>query len=199
VSNMIPEFVAAFVPMFVIIEPLASIPLFLALTKKATASQRARAALEASIVAAVVLTLFVLIGLPLLEVMGIGFQSFKIAGGLVLLIVGIYSVLGIQFTEKTKELDIAVVLIAVPMMTGPGAMSMAIILSKEYGQVISLSASLCAIAVTGILLRFSGAIRNVIGNRGLEIQSRVFGLFVAALAIQFISEGIFAMVVENAA
>lgn len=188
------EFAKAFLAMFVIMDPLASVPMFLTLTRGASPVQRARASGEAAVVAGVAIVIFILIGLWVLEIMGISFQSFKIAGGIVLLIVGVYSVLGIPFTEKNKELDVAVVLIAVPMITGPGAMSMAVILAEEYGQTVTIVASVCAVFVTWVFLRFSGSINQLIGKRGLEIYSRILGLFVAAIAIEFISSGIISMV-----
>ncbi|MFH1448512.1 MAG: MarC family protein [Candidatus Micrarchaeota archaeon] len=189
-------FAKAFLSMFVIMDPLASVPMFLALTKRASAKQRTKAAGEAAIVAGISIVLFILIGTTMLEVMGIGFNSFKIAGGIILLIVGVYTVLGIQFTENNNDLDVAVVLIAVPMITGPGAMSMAIILSEKYGMFVTILASLCAVFVTWGFLRFSNRIHRVLGDRGLEIYSRLLGLFVAAIAIEFISSGIFDMVIQ---
>jgi multiple antibiotic resistance protein len=191
------NFAKAFISMFIIIDPLASVPIFISLTKKATSEQRTRAAGEAALVAAIALIVFILLGTAALDTMGISFESFKIAGGLVLLIVGIYSILGIPFSEKGGGLDVAVVLIAVPMITGPGAMSMVIILSKEYGQGIAAAASVLAVLITWILLRSGSWLQKVLGNRGLEIYSRIFGLFVAALAIQFIAEGVKAMVMGN--
>jgi multiple antibiotic resistance protein len=191
---MLLEIATAFLSMFIIIDPLSSVPIFLTLTKKATISERLKAARDASIVAAFVLVVFILVGPNVLEIMGISFQSFKIAGGLVLLLVGVYSVLGIAYAEKSSQLDVAVVLIAVPMLTGPGALSMAIILSKEYGVLITSIASVAAVALTWVFLRFSTNAQKLLGIRGLEIYSRLFGLFIAALAIQFISEGIIAMV-----
>ncbi len=195
---MILEFAKAFIAMFIIIDPLASIPVFLGLTKKATSQQRNIAAREAVLVAGMALVAFILVGMPILNIIGVNFQSFKVAGGLVLLLVGLYSILGIPFSEPKKELEVAVVLLAVPMITGPGAMSMAIILSKEQGIVISILASLLALLATWAVLRFSSEMVKLFGSRGLEIYSRLFGLFVAALAVQFISDGIRAMVVGNA-
>ncbi len=192
------NFVKAFVAMFIIIDPLSSVPIFLSLTKKASASEKAKAAGEAAFVAAIALVAFILLGVPLLGTIGISLDSFKIGGGLVLLIVGIYTVLGISFSEKKSELDVAVVLLAVPMITGPGAMSMAIILSQEYGIFVSLGASLFAVFVTWAVLRFATTLQKYLGKRGFEIYSRLFGLFVAAFAIQFIAEGVRGMVMGNA-
>lgn len=192
---MLFEFAKAFLSMFVIIDPLTSVPIFLTLTKKATEAQRSKAAGEAALVAGATIVLFTLIGVTFLNIIGVDIQSFKIAGGIVLLVVGVYSVLGISFTEKKKELDVAVVLIAVPMITGPGAMSMAIILSESYGKPLVIAASVCAVFLTWVFLRFATSVRKLLGDHGLEIYSRIFGLFVAALAIQFIGEGIRAMVV----
>ena len=192
------NFVKAFVAMFIIIDPLSSVPIFLALTKKASASEKAKAAREAAFVAAIALVAFILLGVPLLGIMGISLDSFKIGGGIVLLIVGIYTVLGISFSENKSELDVAVVLLAVPMITGPGAMSMAIILSQEYGMIVSLGASLFAVFVTWAILHFASTLQKYLGKRGFEIYSRLFGLFVAAFAIQFIAEGVRGMVMGNA-
>ncbi|MFH0817997.1 MAG: MarC family protein [Candidatus Micrarchaeota archaeon] len=189
--------IKASIAMFIIVDPLSSVPIFLALTKKASASEKAKAAGEAAFVAALALVAFIILGLPTLALMGITLDSFKIAGGLVLLIVGIYTVLGIPFTEKSENLDVAVVLLAVPMITGPGAMSMAIILTQQYGLFISIGASLLAVFVTWIILRSASSIQKYLGKHGLEIYSRLFGLFIAAFAIQFIAEGVRGMVAGN--
>ncbi len=188
------NFIKAFLALFIIIDPLSSVPIFLTLTKKATSAERAKAAREAAFVAAVALVAFILAGMPILGIMGITLDSFKIAGGLVLLIVGVYTVLGIPFSEKSSELDVAIVLLAVPMITGPGALSMAIIISNNYGVPLAIGASLCAIFVTWVILRFASSVQKYLGKRGLEIYSRIFGLFVAALAIQFMAEGVLGMI-----
>ncbi|MFH1470360.1 MAG: MarC family protein [Candidatus Micrarchaeota archaeon] len=192
------SFVKASIAMFIIVDPLASVPLFLGLTKKASSKERARSAGEAAFVAALALVAFTLLGLPLLGIMDITLDSFKIAGGLVLLIVGVYTVLGLSFAEKGNELDAAVVLLAVPMITGPGAMSMAIILTEEYGLFISIAASLSAVFLTWAILRWATEIQKHFGKRWIEIYSRIFGLFIAAFAVQFIADGVRSMVVGNA-
>jgi len=181
----------AFVALFVIMDPFSSLPVFMSLTKNLRARERARAANKAALVAGATLVFFTIFGPILLEALGITVTSFQVAGGIMLFLVAIQFVLGISFAkEENQKLDVAVVLIAVPLITGPGAMTTAIILSATLGLVPVILAVLFASFATLLVLRLANPLHNFIGVQGAEIMSRLMGLLLGAIAVEFIRNGL---------
>lgn len=184
--------------LFIIMDPFASLPVFLSLTKKQTDSQKFHSAIIATAIATIVLSIFVLIGPPLMELMAISMPAFMVAGGVLLLINSIISFFGIDFSNKEpdKNLDIKIVVVAVPLLTGPGAMTTAVILANQFGFITVFPA--IALVVISIFLTLSLArpISKLAGENGIEIFSKVFSILLAAIAIEFIKNGIFEIISE---
>jgi multiple antibiotic resistance protein len=141
-------------------------------------------------VAAVLLLIFLLGGLSLLNILGVSFNGFKIAGGILLLIMGITSVLGIEFARKKDNIKSAAILIGTPLLSGPGALTTIIILSKDYGYIIPGVAALLVLIVSFFILQFSDKVAKFMGTEMIEIFSKILGLLLAALAVDFIHAGI---------
>ncbi len=183
--------VRAFVALFVIMDPFSSLPVFISMTKNLRARERAHAADRAALVAGATLIFFTIFGPALLEALGITAKSFEVAGGIMLFLVAIQFVLGVSFgKDENKKLDVAVVLIAVPLITGPGAMVTAIVLSATLGLGVVLLAVVLSSLVTWIVLRFANPIHKVVGTQGAEIMSRLMGLLLGAIAVEFIRTGL---------
>ena len=187
---MWPELIKSFVLLFIIIDPFISAVVFINYSKKSDEKEKNRAIWTAILVAAGLLFIFLFSGMFLLTVLGINFNSFKIAGGIILLILGVTSVLGIALNKNKGDVKSAAILIGTPLLSGPGALTTIIILSREYGYAIPAIAAFMVIVLSYIILKYSYLIEKVISSEIIEILSKVLGLLLASLAVDFIQQGI---------
>ena len=189
-------FVKSALALFIIMDPFASLPIFITLTKKYSDQKKLQAALSATVISAIVLLAFVLAGPGLMRALAITMPAFTIAGGLLLLLTAIISFLGIEFQKPSKNIDIKIVVIAVPLLTGPGAMTTSVILAAEYGLIPLLCAIAVVVALIFAILSLSRQISKLAGENGIEIFSKVFSILLAAIAIEFIKSGTFQIISE---
>ena len=189
--------VEAFIMLFVIMDPPGIIPIFMALTKGMTEKERKKELNYAVLVATILLLLFAFLGKMILSVLGISSNSFMIAGGILLLLVSFDLLRGEHRYGVSSESRVGVgaVPIGTPLLAGPGAITavMVIIQSHEIfitGASLVLFAIFSAILATRLLLGQSERIYEIMGKVGSEVLSRVMGIIVAAIAVQFIITGI---------
>lgn len=195
---------AAFATAFTIIDPVGMIPLTLASTAQSTESERARIVNQAVIVAAIIMLFMGLIGRPLLDSLGITLPAFMIAGGLLLFLIAIDMLFarktGVKRTEEEEREaaavdNPAVFPLAIPMIAGPGTIATVLLLiSLAHGDRAKLAIVFCAyavaLAVTWICMRTAGTLLRVIGKTGVHVVTRVLGIILAALAVQFVINGV---------
>lgn len=181
------EFAKAFATIFVIMDPFASIPIFL----KVAREREVRGATQAVLIAAIVLFAFLFFGHALLKALHITLSSFKVAGGLILGILGVELVLGMEVAEKEIERGHpALTLIGTPMLTGPGVITMTMVLVEESGAFVTACAAIGSLALSWLLLAISGFLSRVMGKNAIEITSRVIGLLVTATAVEMVVSGL---------
>jgi len=196
------EQITYLVGIFAILNPLGTIPIYLSLMAGRRPEEMHRTALKASVAVAVILTLSVWVGDALLSFFGIGIPSFRIAGGLLVLIIAIAMFdartsparhTDAEQAEAEAKNDIAVVPLAIPLLAGPGAISLTIV---DAHQVVSFADkfvfSLGIVGVAAIVwgvLRLAEPIGKRLGTGGLNIATRVMGLILAAMAVQFMADG----------
>ncbi|HEV2439961.1 MAG TPA: MarC family protein [bacterium] len=192
------------VAFFVTVNPIGLVPLFIAVTQGETPRERRAIALRAVIVAAVILVVFIAAGQLLLSALGIGVPSFRIAGGLVLLVISMKMILDERPGPKAEgpgheaagpKQDVAVFPVAMPFIAGPGAILTAIVLtdSAKFSlaeQAVTTAVLLAVLALTFVMLLMSDQIRRLLRDTGANVLSRVLGLVLAALSVQIILEGI---------
>ncbi len=194
----------ALTSLFVILDPIAVVPAFLGMTPYSGASDRVRMARLACSVAACVLVFFVIVGEGMFKILGITMSAFKIAGSIVLLLIAMdmlraqRSAVVETLEEKTagaQKDDIAITPLAIPMLAGPGAISTVVLLQSEArGIEYSIALIGCIVLVCFVtywILRFA-AVQGArfFGPIAMKLTTRIMGLLLAALAIQFILDGI---------
>ncbi len=197
--------VLALSSIFFLVDPFAAIPSFLAITESAEPARRKRMARKAAITCFIVLTSFALGGQLLFRMFGITLPAFEVAGGLILLLIGLDMLQAKrsptqEATGDTEEAshkeDAGIVPLGIPMLAGPGAISSVMVL---VGQVPKLwhwemGAILAAIAFTSLIsfwvLAGASQVRNVMGETGIRILVRIMGLLLVALAMQFFVNGL---------
>lgn len=187
-ASLVELFIRVFIPLLAIMDPFISLPIFLSLTRKEDIKKKHLIALEAVAIAGGLLFVFLFFGQSILSALGITFDSMQIAGGIVLGVMGLELVLGLSFPrekEKIRKVPPAALILGTPVLSGPGVITTAIILSGQYGIWITAAAALLALATTWVILRYSDVINNAIGETGIELLSRIMGLLLIAVAVQF--------------
>jgi len=192
------DFIKSFLLLVFILDPFLGAMVFITLTKDLEARERSAQAFLAVSVAFVLLVVFLFIGRHLFSLLGISFSSFMVAGGVILLLLGVEEILGLEFSKRGTDTKVAAVVIGTPLLCGPGAITSAIILSQKYGYLIPFLAVLSALALTWLILYFANHLSRLLGERIIEVFSRVMGLLLAAIAVEYIKEGILQMISEIA-
>ena len=185
------DIITSVIALFVVIDPIGNIPIFIAFTKKLEKAEHKTVSKTAIITAAALLLLFGVAGTQILGLFGITIFSFMIAGGTLLFIIAIELLTygEWRFVSKVKE-DIGVVPIAFPLLAGPGSITAVIISYQTSGFLITFLSIIIVLAITYVILRMVNPIYKVLGNRGSMIVSRVFAVIIAAIAVEYIVEGI---------
>ena len=187
---MFEELIRSFITLFIIVDPFVSAAVFISYCKDSDEKEKNKALWTAILVAGALLFIFLFVGLSLLNALGISFNGFRIAGGLILLILGITTVLGIEYTKTGNKVRSAAILIGTPLLSGPGALTTIIILSKDYGYAIPGIAALAVVIVSFFIMKYANNVAKWIGTEMIEVFSKVLGLLLSALAVDFIYQGI---------
>ena len=195
----------AFTTFFATISPISVAAMFAALTASADANMRRSMAVRGSIIAAAILLAFALLGEYLLTGLGISLSALRISGGILLLLIGIDKVFarssnGASTSEAERQEaeikeDISVFPLATPLLAGPGAMGATILLMADVKgnlahQATVIAALLAILLITLVSLLFASKLQKLLGVTGMHVVGRVMGVLLAALAVQFILDGI---------
>ena len=177
------------ISLFLILDPFASLPMFLSITKDLDEKTVRSYANKAVLVATVLLIVFIFFGQDIMGLFGVTMDSFRVAGGIIFLMMAIELVFGFKLSHSEGEKGAAWAVIASPVLTGPGVFTAAVLLSTENGLVPVLVASIAALALTWVILRMSSKIMHVVGEQALSIFTKVIGLFIASMGVQSIFAG----------
>lgn len=199
----LPQFaLVTFTSILFIVDPIAVIPTYLVITQDETTAQRQDTARRACVAAAVLLVVFAFAGKLIFQLFGITLPAFRIAGGLILWLVAMDMLRGerttqespVEITEGTQKEDVAVTPLAVPMLAGPGAISTVVVLAGQARTIpqhiiVYLSIVLTAV-LSWIALRIGERLVVWLGETGIRVATRIMGLMLAAVAIQFVITGV---------
>lgn len=186
------EIFTTFITLFVIVDPIGAIPVFVSVTSQYSSDAKKQIAKKAVLVAGGVLCFFILLGQVLFDALGVRLLSFEIAGGIVLFLFGLKMIFdkpeGSGMSAEPDH-DVAVFPLAFPTLAGPGAMlGVVVAANRPQGetsrQVITILILLLVLFLAYILIRFSGRIHTYIGNTGAIILSRVLGIILTAIATE---------------
>jgi len=196
-------FVSAFVTFLVVIDPPGCAPIFAGLTREATAAHRRSMAIRSVLIASGILLFFALLGEDLLSALGVSLSAFRISGGIMLFLIAIDMVFE-KRTERrenraeevaSREVeDVSVFPMAIPMIAGPGSIASAMLLTARadgLGETLTvLGALLATLLLTLIALLAAGPLMRLLGHKMEAMITRLLGVILAALAVQFVIDGI---------
>lgn len=192
--------VAAFATLFVVIDPIGLTPIFVALTQGMDPKARRIIGLRACLIGFSILLVFAFTGEALLEFLGISMAAFRIAGGLLLFL----TALEMLFEFRTKKRqdrsedvvdDPSVFPLAIPLIAGPGAIASMILLTGStegdwlaFGSVIAVM--FCVVALVALFFSAAGLMERLLGRTGIAVVTRLLGMLLAALSVQFVLDGL---------
>tara|TARA_R110000751_G_scaffold2018_8_gene8834 strand:+ start:174500 stop:175123 length:624 start_codon:yes stop_codon:yes gene_type:complete len=197
-------FFSAFITLFVVIDPPGCAPIYAGLTKGAAPAERRSMAIRAVVIAGIILIGFALFGEDLLDALHIELDSFRIAGGIMLFLIALEMVFEKRTQRRedraekvaaTPEVeDVSVFPMAMPMLAGPGAIAAIMLLTNEASgteeTLVVLGAMLAVLALTAAALIAAGPLIRVLGDRVEAVITRLLGVLLAALATQYVLDGL---------
>ena len=202
-AQAIQFFLVTLSSIFFLVDPFALVPTFLAMTASSSQSHRRAMARRASFTCFFLLTGFALAGSLVFDVLGITMPAFKIAGGIILLLIGIDMVQArrpaTNETEKEADegahkADIGIVPLGMPKLAGPGAISTVMVLIGSAETPVKFGLVIAALALTAaaayLILSAADRVRKMLGETGIHILSRIMGMLLMALAVQFMVDGL---------
>ncbi len=189
--------VLSFTSLFTIIDPIAAAPVFVALTEKQSAERKRAMAMKACLVAFSVLIVFAVCGGFIFKMFGITVDALRIAGGILFFVSAMQMLTGhahSESDEKTTDADIAIVPLGIPLICGPGAISTVMVLVGQHRTPLYLGSFLIALlavlTLTALTLILAPKILRFIGQSGVEVITKIIGLILCTLGVQFIIDGL---------
>jgi multiple antibiotic resistance protein len=197
---MLDVLVQAFVTLFVVIDPIGLAPLFVALTQGMAPAERNRVGLRALVIAFALLAAFGIFGQGLLAAIGISMPAFRISGGLLLFLIAVDMLFERRSDRRERRAtetlpDPSVFPLAMPLIAGPGALATMVLLASRHAGDVALVVGvhlvvLLVLAVTWVFFRASSLIERLLGHTGIVVVTRLFGILLAALSVQFVLDGL---------
>ena len=190
--------ITSFVTLFVIIDPIGLMPIFIAFTPGMSAQQRRAVAFRSCIIAFFILALFAFFGEAVLGFVGISMAAFRIAGGVLLFLTALDMLFERRQERRegrvTEVPDPSVFPLAIPMIAGPGSIATVILLSGQIegiqGPILLLGVALAVMLVAVALFMAGNLLERALGDIGINVVTRLLGMLLAALSIQFILDGL---------
>jgi len=192
-QDMFSGIIYSFAALFIILDPLLSVPIFASMTKGQTPAEIHKQAFIAVAVAGGLMYLFLIFNKMIFDILGLNMASFQIAGGILLFLLGIQEALGIEIGHcKEHSKTAAGVVIGTPLLCGPGTITTVMLLSKDYGTLIPFIAITLSLIATWLVLYYAKNIQCILGDVVTDIMGKVLGMLVAAIAVKIIASGILA-------
>ena len=199
---MIVDFLRIFVAIFIIVDPIGLLPLFIALTHNYSKRRIKHTVQLACLTAAFVLIIFAFAGDIILEFFGVTIPAFRIAGGIIIFIIALGMLQAKRTRLKTtpeeeekglEQEEVGIVPIGIPMLAGPGAITTVIVFtssSQQYNTYITIAAIMLTLFFAFFILKQAVSIHRILGPTGLNIFTRLMGLILAVISVQFVIDGI---------
>jgi len=196
---MFSEFLLAFIPIFVAVDAIGLLPIFVSLTDGIDRPTKNKIIAQSILTAAILAVVFIISGRAIFKFLGITIEDFMIAGGVILFCIAILDLVTHNKVERRSALELAAVPIGTPLMVGPAVLTTSLITIDQHGIPLTIFAVLLNIIIAGLTFFFSDRLIRVLGKAGANALSKIFSLFLAAIAIMMIRRGIMAIVAQHMA
>ncbi len=189
------NFWLCFVPLFVAVDALGLLPVFMGLTQELPRVRIRRIIFESVITAMIVALAFLFIGKGILTLLGITVADFMIAGGALLFVLSLSDLIAAEKRRlQADQEEVGAVPLGVPLMVGPGVLTTTILLINQYGMIPTVSATIVNIVIAGMVFWMSGSINRILGRAGTRTISKLSSLILAAIGVMMVRKGIMLLI-----
>jgi multiple antibiotic resistance protein len=182
----------AFIPLFVAVDAVGVVPIFLGLAEGVDEAARRRLVADATLAAGAVGVGFIFLGDAVLRFLGVTVGDFQVAGGVVLLVLSIYDLLHPLSPLRQSGAGLGVVPLGVPLIVGPAVLTTLLTVTRTHGFLVTLSAFVLNLAIVWAALRWASLVGRLLGDAGARAVAKVFALLLAAIGVTFIRRGLLA-------
>lgn len=183
-------FLLCFIPLFIAIDPLGVMPIFLGLTQGMMRKDRQRVLFQSVLTALLISLIFLLAGPEIFRFLGIQLADFQIAGGILLLIIAIMDLVNPLKEQRQPVKSIGIVPIGIPLIIGPAALTALMMLANQFLFYWVTAALLLNLGIVTFCLYYAGHVESYVGINGMKAFSKIISLFLAAIAVMFIRVGL---------
>jgi multiple antibiotic resistance protein len=189
------NFWLCFVPLFVAVDALGLLPVFMGLTQELPRVRIRRIIFESVITAMIVALAFLFIGKGIFTLLGITVADFMIAGGALLFVLSLSDLIAAEKRRlQADQEEVGAVPLGVPLMVGPGVLTTTILLINQYGMIPTVSATIVNIVIAGVVFWMSGSINRILGRAGTRTISKLSSLILAAIGVMMVRKGIMLLI-----
>ena len=193
---MIKNLIMAFIPIFVAVDAIGVLPIFISLTEGFKKKEKSRIIFQ-SIVTAVSLAVgFVFLGKIVFKILGITVGDFMIAGGAILFCIGIIDIIGPGKRRRIPSSQLGAVPLGTPLIVGPAVLTTSLIILGEYGIFVTLISVIINVLLAALIFYFSGKLMKFIGESGARALSKITSLLLAAIAVMMIRKGLIQIIID---
>ncbi|MBO3802876.1 MAG: MarC family protein [Candidatus Brockarchaeota archaeon] len=193
------QILRAVIALFVIIDPIGNIPIFMSLTEGMTSAQRRKVIEVASITGLALLVTFAVFGIQFLNLFNISLNSFRVAGGVLLLLIALKILMEGGWQTRASSGESGAVPLGFPLLVGPGAITTTMVTMQSLGFEVTLMAISIVFGATVACLALSERIYRLLGQVGSNVFARVMAIFIAAIAVEFVMQGVSFYLLREAA
>lgn len=187
---MLSNIFLAFVPIFVAVDAIGTLPIFISLTEGFEAKERKRIIFQSVLTATLLSFGFIFLGKGIFNLLGISVGDFMVAGGVILFIISVNDIISPVNRMFLASKELGVVPLSTPLMVGPAVLTTSLILIDTYGLVPTLTSILVNLILAGIIFLSSNAIIRILGSSGTRAVSKIMSLLLGAIAVMMIRKGI---------
>jgi multiple antibiotic resistance protein len=192
---MMHSFWICFVPLFVAVDALGTMPIFMGMIKGVDPARVPRILMQSVITATVVALSFLAVGTVVMRLLGITVADFMVAGGVLLFAISMFDLLSVSGTHHVEDLEtLGAVPLGVPLIAGPALFTTSLLLLQQQGLWPTALAVIVNIVLAGVLFRAAGVIYRVLGKAGAKTVSKIANLLLAAIAVMIIRKGLVAII-----
>ncbi|HSV96440.1 MAG TPA: MarC family protein [Spirochaetota bacterium] len=180
----------AFIPVFVAVDAIGTLPIYISLTEKMEREEKRRVLFESLLTALCLAVGFIFLGKLIFRFLGITVGDFMVAGGVVLFCIAILDILGSQGDRKISQKQLGVVPLGTPLLAGPALLATSLLIIEEYGIIPTLISVTLNILIAGAIFSLSSRIGRILGEAGSKALSKITSLFLAAIAVMIVRKGL---------
>ena len=193
---MIKNILLAFIPIFVAVDAIGVLPIFISLTRGISKKQKSKIITQSIVTALCVATGFIFLGKIVFRLLGITVSDFMIAGGIILFCIAIIDILNSDKRRRIPSKELGAVPIGTPLIVGPAVLTTSLIIIAQYGILATLISIFINVLLAGLIFSFSHILIKTLGDTGSKALSKVMALLLAAIAIMMLRKGILQFLVN---